>query len=115
MFARERQSDRAPQGSGFTIRSWPLRASHLGGAGQELLRSRVCNFEQTGKAGAGNCRTDGRVAQSAERVCEQHETMVRNHSPAANLARVLSLNRSGRFKSTIFRYFRPSRASGLAK
>jgi hypothetical protein len=28
---------------------------------------------------------------------------------------VLSLNRSGRFKSTIFRYFRPSRDSGLAK
>jgi hypothetical protein len=25
----------------------------------------------------------GRVAQSAERVREQHETMVRNHSPAA--------------------------------
>jgi hypothetical protein len=83
VFARERQSDRAPQGSGFTIRSRPLRASHLGGAGQELLRSRVCNFEQTGKAGAGNCRTDGRVAQSAERVREQHETVVRNHSPAA--------------------------------
>jgi hypothetical protein len=83
VFAPERQSDRAPQGSGFTIRSRPLRASHLGGAGQELARSRVCNFEQTGKAGAGNCRTDGRVAQSAERVREQHETVVRNHSPAA--------------------------------
>ena len=27
---------------------------------------------------------DGRVAQSAERVCEQHETVVRNHPPAAN-------------------------------
>jgi hypothetical protein len=26
----------------------------------------------------------GRVAQSAERVCEQHEMVVRNHSPAAN-------------------------------
>lgn len=26
----------------------------------------------------------GRVAQSAERVCEQHETVVRIHSPAAN-------------------------------
>jgi hypothetical protein len=25
------------------------------------------------------------------------------------------LNRSGRFKSTIFRYFRPGRDSGLAK
>jgi hypothetical protein len=83
VFARERQSDRAPQGSSFTIRSWPLRASHLGGAGQELPRARVCNFEQTGEAGAGNCRTDGRVAQSAERVREQHETVVRNHSPAA--------------------------------
>ena len=83
MFARERQSDRAPQGSSFTIRSWPLRASHLGGAGQELPRARVCNFEPTGEAGAGNCRTDGRVAQSAERVREQHETVVRNHSPAA--------------------------------
>ena len=41
--------------------------------------------------------------------------MVRNHSPAANRARVLSLNRSGRFKSTIFRYFRLGRDSGLAK
>jgi hypothetical protein len=29
----------------------------------------------------GEC---GRVAQSAERVCEQHETVVRIHSPAAN-------------------------------
>jgi hypothetical protein len=27
----------------------------------------------------------GRVDQSAERVCEQHEMMVRNQSPAANL------------------------------
>ena len=53
------------------------------GAGQECPRSRVCNFEQTGEAGAGNYRTDGRVAQSAERVREQHETVVRNHSPAA--------------------------------
>ena len=41
------------------------------------------NFEQTGEAGAGNYRIDGRVAQSAERVREQHETVVRNHSPAA--------------------------------
>jgi hypothetical protein len=41
---------------------------------------------------------DGRVAQSAERVCEQHETMVRTHSPAAILALGLTLNRPGRFK-----------------
>ncbi len=51
--------------------------------GTGVLRSRVSNFEQTGDARAGNCRTDGRVAQSAERVREQHETVVRNHSPAA--------------------------------
>ena len=43
----------------------------------------MSNFEQTGAAWAGICRTDGRVAQSAERVREQHETVVRNHSPAA--------------------------------
>jgi hypothetical protein len=60
-----------------------LRASHLGRRRPGVPRSRVCNFEQTGEAGAGNCRTDGRVAQSAERVREQHETVVRNHSPAA--------------------------------
>jgi hypothetical protein len=82
-FGRERQSDRAPQGSSFTIRSRSLRASHLGRRRPGVPRSRVCNFEQTSEAGVGNCRTDGRVAQSAERVREQHETVVRNHSPAA--------------------------------
>ena len=38
----------------------------------------------------GRCLAEcGRVAQSAERVCEQHETVVRNHSPAANSLRRL--------------------------
>jgi hypothetical protein len=80
VFGRERQSDRTPQGSSFTLRSRPASgvASRKG-----VARARVCNFEQTGEAGAGNCRADGRVAQSAERVREQHETVVRNHSPAA--------------------------------
>lgn len=83
VFGYERQSDRAPQGASFTSRLVRLRASHLGRRRPSILCPRVCNFEQTGGAGAGNCRTDGRVAQSAERVREQHETVVRNHSPAA--------------------------------
>ena len=83
VFGRERQSDRAPQGSSFTIRSRPASGVASRKAPARRARSRVSNFEQTGEAGAGNCRTDGRVAQSAERVREQHETVVRNHSPAA--------------------------------
>ena len=79
----ERQSDRAPQRSSFTIRSRPASGIASRKAPARRPRSRVSNFEQTGEAGAGNCRTDGRVAQSAERVREQHETVVRNHSPAA--------------------------------
>ena len=71
------------RGRASPIRSRPVRTSHLGRRRQGVSRSRVCNFEQTGEAGAGNYRTDGRVAQSAERVREQHETVVRNHSPAA--------------------------------
>ena len=83
VFGRERQSDRAPQGSSFTIRYRPASGVASRKAPARRARSRVSNFEQTGEAGAGNCRTDGRVAQSAERVREQHETVVRNHSPAA--------------------------------
>ena len=83
VFGRERQSDRAPQRSSFTIRSRPASGIASRKAPARRPRSRVSNFEQTGEAGAGNCRTDGRVAQSAERVREQHETVVRNHSPAA--------------------------------
>ena len=71
------------RGRASPIRSRPVRASHLGRRRPGVPCSRVCNFEQTGEAGAGNYRTDGRVAQSAERVREQHETVVRNHSPAA--------------------------------
>ena len=44
----------------------------------------VSNFAQTGAARPGSFPLPGRVAQSAERVREQHETVVRNHSPAAN-------------------------------
>lgn len=40
---------------------------------------------------------DGRVAQSVERVCEQHETVVRIHSPAANC--VLSTTVTERYVS----------------
>jgi hypothetical protein len=72
------------RGRAFTIRSRPASGIASRKAPARRPRSRVSNFEQTGEAGAGNCRTDGRVAQSAERVREQHETVVRNHSPAAN-------------------------------
>ena len=71
------------RGRAFTVRSRPASGIASRKAPARRPRSRVSNFEQTGEAGAGNCRTDGRVAQSAERVREQHETVVRNHSPAA--------------------------------
>ena len=72
-----------PAPAASAIRSRPASGIASRKAPARRPRSRVSNFEQTGEAGAGNCRTDGRVAQSAERVREQHETVVRNHSPAA--------------------------------
>ena len=94
----------------------PCRSAGFGiASGGRLLFLRVSNFAQTADLRSANFPGDGRVAQSAERVCEQHETMVRTHSPAAILALGLTLNRPGRFKSTIFRYSRPCRESGRAK
>ena len=58
----------------------PLR--HPSGRQDPSLK--VSNFAQTADVWSVNFPADGRVAQSAERVREQHETVVRNHSPAAN-------------------------------
>ena len=83
VFGRKGNRIARRRGRAFTIRSRPASGIASRKAPARRPRSRVSNFEQTGEAGAGNCRTDGRVAQSAERVREQHETVVRNHSPAA--------------------------------
>jgi hypothetical protein len=60
----------------------PCRSAGFGiASGGRILFLRVSNFAQTADVRSANFPGDGRVAQSAERVCEQHETVVRNHSP----------------------------------
>ena len=63
-----------------------MRSAGLGiPAGCKIDLLKVSNFAQTAGVRSVSFPADGRVAQSAERVCEQHETVVRNHSPRRQL------------------------------